>query len=125
MTEVNSSEKTFQVLDALDRQEISNQRQLAEHTGVSLGQVNYILKSLLDKGLVKIVGRAEILGRPMLYGTTRRFLEVFGLRSLEDLPKTELLKQPGTKQEAATPGPGDAAAATETTADSKLETDDG
>ena len=52
--QVNSSEKTFQILDALDRQEISNQRQLAEHAGVSLGQVNYILKSLLDKGLVKI-----------------------------------------------------------------------
>lgn len=48
------SEKTFQVLDTLDRQEISTQRQLAEHSGVSLGQVNYVLKSLLKKGLVKI-----------------------------------------------------------------------
>jgi len=48
------SEKIFQVLDALDNQEISTQRELAEHTGVSLGQVNYILKSLLEKGLVKI-----------------------------------------------------------------------
>lgn len=48
------SEKTFQVLDTLDRQEISTQRQLAEHAGISLGQVNYILKSLLEKGLVKI-----------------------------------------------------------------------
>jgi EPS-associated MarR family transcriptional regulator len=48
------TEKAFQVLDALDRQEISTQRQLAEHAGVSLGQVNYVLKSLLEKGLVKI-----------------------------------------------------------------------
>jgi len=48
------SDKTFQVLDTLDRQEISTQRQLAEHAGISLGQVNYILKSLLEKGLVKI-----------------------------------------------------------------------
>lgn len=48
------SEKTFQVLDALDRQEISTQRQLADSSGISLGQVNYILKSLLDKGLVKV-----------------------------------------------------------------------
>ena len=47
-------EKTFQVLDTLDRQEISTQRQLADHSGISLGQVNYILKSLLEKGLVKI-----------------------------------------------------------------------
>lgn len=48
------TEKAFQVLDALDRQEISTQRQLAEHSGVSLGQVNYVLKSLVEKGLVKI-----------------------------------------------------------------------
>jgi EPS-associated MarR family transcriptional regulator len=48
------TEKTFQVLDTLDREEISTQRQLAEHSGISLGQVNYILKSLLEKGMVKI-----------------------------------------------------------------------
>jgi len=48
------TEKTFQVLDTLDREEISTQRQLAEHAGISLGQVNYILKSLLEKGMVKI-----------------------------------------------------------------------
>jgi len=48
------SEKTFQVLDTLDRKEISSQRQLADHSGISLGQVNYILKSLLEKGLVKV-----------------------------------------------------------------------
>ena len=48
------SEKAFQVLDALDKHEISTQRQLADHSGISLGQVNYILKSLLEKGLVKI-----------------------------------------------------------------------
>ncbi len=38
--------------------------------------------------------RAEVLGRPMLYGTTRRFLEVFGLNSLKDLPKVEEFKKP-------------------------------
>jgi EPS-associated MarR family transcriptional regulator len=48
------SDKTFAVLDALDREEISNQRQLANHAGVSLGQVNYILNSLVEKGFVKI-----------------------------------------------------------------------
>jgi MarR family transcriptional regulator, temperature-dependent positive regulator of motility len=47
------SQKTFEVLDTLDRQPINNQRQLAQHAGISLGQVNYILKSLLGKGLVK------------------------------------------------------------------------
>ena len=48
------SEKDFQILDTLDRQEISSQRQLSEYSGISLGQVNYILKSLLEKGMVKI-----------------------------------------------------------------------
>jgi EPS-associated MarR family transcriptional regulator len=51
---MKNSEKTFQVLDTLDRREISTQRQLADHSGISLGQVNYILKSLLKKGLVKV-----------------------------------------------------------------------
>jgi segregation and condensation protein B len=59
--------------------------------GVASGEV---LRSLMFKGLVKIVGRAEILGRPMLYGTTKKFLEVFGLASLKDLPKIEELKNP-------------------------------
>jgi EPS-associated MarR family transcriptional regulator len=48
------SQKTFEVLDTLDRQPNINQRQLAHHAGISLGQVNYILKSLLGKGLVKV-----------------------------------------------------------------------
>lgn len=59
--------------------------------GVASGE---ILRSLMVKGLVKIVGRAEIIGRPMLYGTTRKFLEVFGLNSLKDLPTIEELKKP-------------------------------
>jgi len=58
--------------------------------GVACGDV---LRGLLDKQLVKIVGRAEVPGRPMLYGTTRRFLEVFGLASLDDLPRVEELRQ--------------------------------
>ena len=48
------SEKHFQILDTLDSQEISTQRQLAQYTGISLGQINYVLKYLLLKGLVKI-----------------------------------------------------------------------
>jgi len=46
--------KDFQVLDALGDHEITTQRQLSEKTGISLGQVNFVLKSLLEKGLVKI-----------------------------------------------------------------------
>jgi segregation and condensation protein B len=57
--------------------------------GVACGD---LLRGLMEKGLIKIVGRAEVLGRPMLYGTTRRFLEVFGLGALDDLPRVEELR---------------------------------
>lgn len=55
-------------------------------------QCDEMLRQLLDKGLVRIAGRDRSLGRPILYGTTRKFLEVFGLRSLEDLPMAEQLR---------------------------------
>lgn len=61
--------------------------------GVSCGE---IIRNLMYKGLVKITGKAEVLGRPMLYGTTRKFLQVFGLNSLKDLPKIEELKKPSS-----------------------------
>lgn len=51
--------------------------------GVACGET---IRSLMEKHLVKIAGRAEEPGRPILYGTTKRFLEVFGLNSLKDLP---------------------------------------
>ncbi len=57
--------------------------------GVSSGEV---LKTLMDHHLIKQVGRAQTLGRPVLYGTTRRFLEVFGLGDLKDLPKDGSLR---------------------------------
>jgi segregation and condensation protein B len=59
--------------------------------GVAVGEV---VNRLREMNLVKIVGRAEELGRPMLYGTTKRFLEVFGLASLDDLPQIEALPAP-------------------------------
>ncbi|MFZ9010920.1 MAG: SMC-Scp complex subunit ScpB [Anaerohalosphaeraceae bacterium] len=59
--------------------------------GVASGE---ILRNLMYKGMVKIVGRAEVIGRPMLYGTTKKFLDVFGLNALKDLPKIEELKAP-------------------------------
>jgi segregation and condensation protein B len=54
--------------------------------GVGCGE---LLTHLMEKGLVKIVGRHESLGRPVLYGTTKKFLQVFGLGSLKDLPDYE------------------------------------
>ena len=54
--------------------------------GVACGEV---VRTLMDRRMVKITGRAEELGRPMLYGTTRQFLDTFGLASVKDLPKPE------------------------------------
>ena len=54
--------------------------------GVNVGEV---LHNLLEKGLIKIVGRKALPGRPLLYGTTDRFLMHFGLRDLSDLPSLE------------------------------------
>ncbi len=48
--------------------------------------VDNIVRTLLDMGLVKVVGRSELPGKPWLYGTTQAFLEHFGLRNLDDLP---------------------------------------
>lgn len=58
--------------------------------GVACGE---ILRQLLDRDLLRIVGRSEELGRPLRYGTTKRFLEVFGLCNLEQLPWSAQLRR--------------------------------
>ena len=58
--------------------------------GVHFGEV---LRLLMEKGLVKIVGRDDSLGRPVLYGTTKKFLQVFGLKSLKELPNAERMRR--------------------------------
>jgi segregation and condensation protein B len=57
--------------------------------GVNCGE---ILRQLMERDLVRIGGRSEELGRPYLYTTTKRFLQQFGLRSLDDLPRAEILR---------------------------------
>jgi segregation and condensation protein B len=77
-----------------------------EHVrGVDCGPV---LRSLLERHLLRLAGHREVPGRPMLYGTTRRFLEVFGLAGLEDLPSLrdveELARAAAAEGEAAPSG---------------------
>lgn len=55
--------------------------------------VDGVVKSLLEKNLIRIVGRKEVIGRPFVYGTTRGFLDYFGLKSLSELPKIEEFAQ--------------------------------
>jgi segregation and condensation protein B len=73
-------------------------------------QVDEMLRQLLERGLIRLVGRDDSLGRPYLYGTTRKFLDVFGLRDLGDLPLAAQLRRHGASpspkaSRAASPGP--------------------
>lgn len=58
--------------------------------GVACGE---ILRQLMERDLVTIVGRSEELGRPYLYGTTKKFLQLFGLRNLNDLPRADVFRE--------------------------------
>ncbi len=60
-----------------------------------------VLETLLKLNFIRVTGRKEVVGRPLLYGTTREFLDHFGLRSLEDLPRLEELKGAHVPQPAA------------------------
>jgi len=54
---------------------------------------SYAMNSLIDKGLIEACGRLDAPGRPMIYATTEKFLRVFGINSLEDIPQTESLEE--------------------------------
>jgi segregation and condensation protein B len=76
--------------------------------GVQSGE---ILRQLMERDLVRIVGRSPELGRPFLYGTTKRFLRIFGLRHLDDLPRVASLRpattSPATNAEKPPDGSGE------------------
>lgn len=61
--------------------------------------VDGVIKNLLDKGLVRISGRKKAPGRPYVFGTTKQFLEFFGLKSLEELPRIEEFSSLAAKTE--------------------------
>lgn len=73
-------------------------QEIEQFRGVDAGG---ILRTLLEKDLIRIMGRKTIPGRPLIYGTTKRFLEVFDLKDLESLPKLKELKDFGSGDEAA------------------------
>lgn len=70
-----------------------------------------MLKQLMERGLVRIGGEDDSLGRPFLYETTRKFLETFGLKDLEDLPLAAKLRRPGGTPQATPETPVEEAAA--------------
>ena len=62
---------------------------VAARRGPDQEPVEGVLRALQERGVVEVVGRGEGLGRPLLYGTTRLFLELLGLNSRDDLPRLE------------------------------------
>lgn len=84
--------------------------EVAEIRGVDVGAV---IRSLHERGLIDVVGRAEGLGRPLLYGTTPQFLEQFALRHLEELPRVDELAIALRRGDLAAAPPAEPAVATE------------
>lgn len=95
----------------------------AEIEAVRGVQVAPVLKLLQERRLVKMVGRAEVVGRPLQYGTTKKFLDHFGLAGLEELPKVfpgRHPKAPPAVAAAETASDGEVAAAAETVSDGEV-----
>ena len=82
------SAATLETLAVIAYRQPVGRAEIEEILGVSAGGV---LRTLQERGLIEVVGRAEGLGRPLLYGTTPLFLELLGLRDLSDLPRAEEL----------------------------------
>ena len=82
------SKPALETLSIIAYRQPITRAELESIRGVACGEV---VRTLMDRRMVKITGRAEELGRPMLYGTTRQFLDTFGLASTKDLPKPDEL----------------------------------
>lgn len=81
------SESALEVLAIVAYNQPITRVMIDEMRGVACSQ---ILRKLCARGLVKIVGKSKMAGKPNLYGTTKEFLDYFGLASLENLPKIEI-----------------------------------
>jgi segregation and condensation protein B len=71
-------------------------QEVEKYRGVDVGG---ILRMLGEKGLIKIMGRKELPGRPLIYGTTKKFLEIFDLKDIESLPKLKEIEDLGTEDQ--------------------------
>jgi segregation and condensation protein B len=94
------SRAALDTLSIISYRQPATRAEIDEIRGVDSGAV---LKGLLDRQLVRIAGQREVPGRPMLYATTRRFLEVFGLESLKHLPSLRELNDLADEKVAASP----------------------
>ena len=84
------SQPALETLAIIAYRQPMTRAEIEQIRGVS---VDGTMQTLMERGLVESVGRAEVVGRPTLYGTTTLFLEYFGLRGLEDLPAADELRR--------------------------------
>ena len=98
--EVRLSAPAMETLAVIAYQQPVLRAEIEAIRGVQCGE---ILRQLIQRDLVRIVGRSGELGRPILYGTSRLFLQLFGLRQLNDLPRPQLRRNAGQPRAEATP----------------------
>jgi len=90
------SESSLEVLAIVAYNQPITRIKIDEMRGVACGQT---VRKLCARGLLKIVGKSNIPGKPNLYGTTKEFLDYFGLSTIEDLPKIELEQEENEETE--------------------------
>ena len=83
------SQPSLETLSIIALRQPISRADIASIRGV---EVDGVIKTLLERDLITIVGRSDVPGKPLLYGTTQRFLEHFGLPSLDDMPKAQELR---------------------------------
>ncbi len=83
------TQSALETLSILAYKQPVTRAEIEELRGVD---VSGVVNTLTERGLIKIVGKKEVPGRPFLYGTTEKFLEHFGLKNLQDLPNIEEIK---------------------------------
>jgi segregation and condensation protein B len=98
--EVRLSAPALETLAVVAYRQPVMRSQIEAIRGVDCGE---ILRQLMERGLIKAAGRAEELGRPYLYATTKRFMQVFGLKHLDDLPRAEQLRDPAKTEPQSNP----------------------
>jgi segregation and condensation protein B len=91
--EVRLSQPALETLAVVAYRQPVGRAEIEAIRGVQCGE---LLRQLMDRDLLRIVGRSDELGRPILYGTTRRFLQMNGLSSLDDLPHAAKLRKDQT-----------------------------
>jgi len=97
---VKLSQSTLEALAIVAYRQPITRPGVEEIRGVDSGSV---LRTLLERDLIKITGRKDLPGRPIIYGTTKGFLELFGLNALTDLPTLKEVQPPPTPEEASQP----------------------